>query len=244
MLSRDKFRLLATLRTPPTLSDNILSLFSEGYRRRLEKAKRITEERIERLNAEIDALNTQISGIHDIWPGYPPDWRERQDKIRDRDNYSCTECGVEARQLHLHHRRPIRQGGTHRLDNLVLLCAECHSEAHGGKEFKYKGPQDVNDSSPNALEKKIALINKAIADKKDVQFRYKKPDGTITSRAVTPKELRKLSIRELRTLVGPQATIEREGRLCMFGYCHLRQEKRTFAVDRIYKLTLKQKSTL
>lgn len=235
-LSRKETALLAALQQPLTLGDHIVIFISERYRSRILQQKQLLKDRIQRTRDQLQTTKADLLQIHDVWPTYPPDWDERRALVRDRDNYGCAECGV-GNKLHLHHRRPIRQGGTHRLDNLVLLCASCHSEAHGGKEFKYRGPQHVDDNSSNTFEKKLALINRAIADEKDVHFRYKKRDGTVTSRTVTPRELRKLSVAELRALLGRKVKIEREGRLCLFGYCHLRRDKRTFAIDRMYKLT-------
>jgi 5-methylcytosine-specific restriction endonuclease McrA len=235
-LSRLEITLIAEIRQPLTFGDYVTMLFSERRGREILQQKQSLKERIEETRSQLQATKATLIQVHDVWPGYPPDWEERRSLARDRA-YGCAECGVGG-TLHLHHRRPIRQGGTHRLDNLVLLCVSCHSEAHGGKEFKYRGPQDVDDNAPNLFEKKLALINHAISERRDVHFRYKKPDGTITARTVTPRELRKLTVAELRFLLGPKVKIEREGRLCLFGYCHLRNEKRTFAIDRIYKLTL------
>jgi len=84
----------------------------------------------------------------------------------------------------------------------------------------------------------INLINEAIALGKDVHFRYEKKDGTVTRRTVTPREMRRLSIRELQALIGNDVMITREGRLCMFGHCHLRDADRVFAVDRMQSLSL------
>lgn len=237
-LSRLEMTLLAERQRPVTFGKRVALLFSEASRQTDIRHRREITVRIQQIQAALQSTKATLVQIHDVWPGYPPDWNQRREYIRDRDDYCCAECGVVDR-LQLHHRRPIRQGGTHRLENLVLLCASCHSEAHGGKEFKYRGPQDVNDDLPNAFEKKLALINKAIAEKKDVHFRYKKRDGTITERSVTPRELRKLSIEEIQFLIGDKVPIKKEGRLCLFGYCHLRRDKRTFAIDRIYKLRLR-----
>jgi hypothetical protein len=84
----------------------------------------------------------------------------------------------------------------------------------------------------------INLINEAIAAGRKVSFRYEKADGTITWRTVTPRELRRLAIPELQRLVGVDVTIRKEGRLCMFGHCHLRGADRVFAIDRIQDLRL------
>ena len=127
-------------------------------------------------------------------------------------------------------------GGTNRLDNIALLCEECHKEAHGGRTFRY---EDRDGTEPTTIEKKIALLSRALAQRKDIRFRYKKPDGTVTQRTVTPRQLRKLTIEELQALLGKKAKIEKEGKLCLFGYCHLRRANRTFAVHRMQRVELR-----
>ena len=46
--------------------------------------------------------------------------------------FSCARCEVEpARQLlHLHHIVPVDQGGPNTIDNVILLCRECHRAEH------------------------------------------------------------------------------------------------------------------
>jgi 5-methylcytosine-specific restriction endonuclease McrA len=52
----------------------------------------------------------------------------------ERDNYTCQECGRVGKSgkggysLHVHHKMPVRLGGTHTLDNLVTVCASCHKK--------------------------------------------------------------------------------------------------------------------
>jgi HNH endonuclease len=179
------------------------------------------------LSSQIDSITEKLRGLYDVWPNYPPDWEQRRQFAIQRDGKTCAKCGVDER-LHLHHKRAIREGGSHRLTNLVLLCEVCHSDAHGGTTFHY---QEGNDNQ-TSVEKRIRLISEAIALGRDVHFRYEKYDGTITRRTVTPRELRKLSNSELKSLSG-RDVIRKEGRLCMFGYCHLREADRVFAIDRI-----------
>jgi hypothetical protein len=182
-------------------------------------------------------LAEQLKHIYDVWPTYPPDWAERRKHTWRQNGPGCSRCG-EITLLHLHHRRPIHEGGTHRIENLALLCEACHSDAHGGRRFRSRNEMPVEDNSHRALEVRIRRINEAIANGGDVGFQYSKRDGTVTKRTVTPREIRKLTIAELRALVGRYDSIQREGRLCMFGYCHLRGAGRTFAVDRIRNLRL------
>jgi hypothetical protein len=229
--------LFAQLRQPLKFGDQVASLFSGQSRRRIALHRQILTDRIEQLRGEQEQLKIDITQLHDFWLKYPPDWDQRRSLVRARDGYGCAECGVGG-QLHLHHRRPLGQGGTNRIDNLVLLCASCHSAAHGGAHFKFNGPQNIDDGAPNAFERKVALINKAISAKRDIHFRYKKPNGATTHRTIAPRELRKLNSAELRALLGPKTKIPLEGRLCVFGHCHLREEKRTFAIDRISSLRL------
>lgn len=43
----------------------------------------------------------------------------------------CAVCGFAvASVLHLHHRVPVSKGGTNRIDNVVLLCPNCHALVH------------------------------------------------------------------------------------------------------------------
>lgn len=171
-LSHTQAVLLAELQKPISVGVQIAMFFSKSRRADVLSQKQFLAVQVKETRKKIQSTKATLTQVHDVWPGYPPDWDQRRELVRVRDNFCCAECGVND-TLQLHHRRAIREGGTHRLDNFVFLCAVCHSEAHGGKELKYKGPHSVDDNSPNAIERKIALINKAIAENKDVYFRYK-----------------------------------------------------------------------
>lgn len=227
-------RLLDELRKPLGFIDNISLIFSRSRQIELLAAKQRLADQIRAAREEREATLAKIRLIYDLWPTYPPDWDERQRLVNARDHYSCSECGVSG-QLHLHHIRALNEGGTNRLENLALLCEQCHSAKHGGRKFKY---EDRRINEPSTIEKKIELLNKALSQHKDVRFRYKKPDGATTTRKVTPSEMRKLTIPELQNLLGRKVKIEKEGKLCLFGYCHLRRAKRTFAVHRMQRIEL------
>ena len=47
----------------------------------------------------------------------------------DRDDWRCVRCGSPLR-LEMHHCRPLDKGGPHTLDNVLMLCADCHIDAH------------------------------------------------------------------------------------------------------------------
>ncbi|PSQ13219.1 hypothetical protein BRC98_01875 [Halobacteriales archaeon QS_7_68_65] len=61
---------------------------------------------------------------------YPDDWDTRRERVLDRDNYRCQECGKENTVLQVHHITPISEGGSHELDNLRSICRSCHAGEH------------------------------------------------------------------------------------------------------------------
>lgn len=73
---------------------------------------------------------------------YPPDWDKnrsdiddakggRREAIIEYQDYKCGRCRADIRSGgHCHHYRPISEGGTHELQNLVALCTPCHKLIH------------------------------------------------------------------------------------------------------------------
>lgn len=55
------------------------------------------------------------------------EWFEIRLAVLARDNYCCTQCGSKD-NLHVHHNQARREGGTHQMDNLQTLCAQCHAQ--------------------------------------------------------------------------------------------------------------------
>lgn len=66
------------------------------------------------------------------------DWYRQRRRALDRDDYLCQNCGVEVgwktdpetADAHVHHKTPVMRGGTHKLENLETLCADCHRKHH------------------------------------------------------------------------------------------------------------------
>lgn len=58
-------------------------------------------------------------------------WKWLAKAIRRRDGLRCKSCGKTDRPLHVHHKRPVADGGSYWPVNLVTLCAGCHERAHG-----------------------------------------------------------------------------------------------------------------
>ena len=58
--------------------------------------------------------------IRDGWT-----WGEIRARVHERDG-ACVRCG-SGRRLHVHHRIPLRDGGSNELSNLELVCHRCHT---------------------------------------------------------------------------------------------------------------------
>lgn len=55
-------------------------------------------------------------------------WDRRARQVRERDDYTCQQCGKQSddRDLDVHHIIPIASGGTNSPENLMTLCRSCH----------------------------------------------------------------------------------------------------------------------
>jgi DEAD/DEAH box helicase domain-containing protein len=66
---------------------------------------------------------------------YGPQWKILRKKTLSRDQYRCQSCGhpFETRQLHIHHKIPLRMfrnsSRANQLSNLITLCTTCHASA-------------------------------------------------------------------------------------------------------------------
>ncbi|WP_375142034.1 HNH endonuclease [Natronoarchaeum rubrum] len=57
----------------------------------------------------------------------------QRDRILRRDNNRCPRCQTSS-PLEVHHIIPVSRGGTKDDGNLVTLCENCHTAAHGGSK--------------------------------------------------------------------------------------------------------------
>jgi 5-methylcytosine-specific restriction endonuclease McrA len=59
-------------------------------------------------------------------------YSELRNQVLARDGWRCQSCG-SARNLQVHHLRARSKLGDDALQNLISLCADCHTQLHGNK---------------------------------------------------------------------------------------------------------------
>jgi len=170
-----------------------------------------TDLEVQRLEHDVELNGCRLRELWDFWPEYPPDWDQRQQAARTAAG-SCERC-LSNRHLHVHHRVRIGNGGNHRPENLEVLCEKCHGREHGkdfsGREFK-------DEAHPSVFAQRIVILRSAIANQQAVHFSYRKYDGESSTRTISPKLIKQ---------VGQS--------LCVEGWCHLRNDTRSFAIRRM-----------
>lgn len=63
-------------------------------------------------------------------------WEFNKKKALERDRHTCQLCGAEenGRKHDVHHIKPVRQGGSNYIGNLITLCQICHREIEAENE--------------------------------------------------------------------------------------------------------------
>jgi len=65
-----------------------------------------------------------------------PQWQKKRLEVFERAGWLCQLCGNDTKQLHVHHPKYVAGRAPWEYDNLISLCAGCHSAVHG----KENGP--------------------------------------------------------------------------------------------------------
>ena len=182
--------------------------------RRMVEVSSAVDRQMAYIRDELSRAGERLAAIHDVWTTYPPDWDMRRAGAIAAQA-QCEDCRSRS-GLHVHHRRPVGQGGTHKPANLVVLCRRCHAKHHGGANL---GARAVAVSPRHT--KKIQTLQLAIDEGRRVSFHYEKYGGERTSRSMLPKCFE---------------TVGDYDSLCVRGHCFLRNEERIFAVRRMSRL--------
>lgn len=82
--------------------------------------------------------------LHHLWQGGRIWWRGKEwdtikYKVRQRDNFTCQDCGISENEhilkwnqpLHVHHINPYRKSSDNSMENLITYCCKCHRKAEG-----------------------------------------------------------------------------------------------------------------
>jgi 5-methylcytosine-specific restriction endonuclease McrA len=144
------------------------------------------------------------------------EWTRLRSAALRNAGYVCSNCG-EPDYLHVHHIKPLSLGGQNALDNLRVLCADCHSEAHGF-EFTGSGRTDPEyGSRANIRDPKVKALVRAIDESTSVRFGYTRADGQTSVRHALPLDV----------------NLGRRNRIYLKAYDHRRRAERNFRVSRI-----------
>lgn len=65
--------------------------------------------------------------------------KEMRNKIKERDNFKCCNCGKRFVYLEIDHIIPVCEGGNNDESNLQTLCSECNRQ----KEFNRRKNNDI-----------------------------------------------------------------------------------------------------
>ena len=181
------------------------------------------------IEKKINSSKNKLKKIYDYWPTYPPDMDERREEVLEKHNHLCSQNGCYEREnLHVHHIKFIKNGGMHKLDNLVVLCEEHHQAKH---KHKFKVNFEKNKRSYYSI--RLDRINKAIEDNNEITFRhFRFSEKKWISRHIIPKKITK------EVYINGELFENNNEYLYVQGHCHLRNENRTFRIDRIRNLKL------
>ena len=223
------------------------SRFSKAYsatkRRKLgSQGSSWKQEKITELNARLNQIRHEeqthqrqyadiIETCIKYWPDYPPEpfWSRLQELKHSRQRGKCKDC---ERRLgnwsgHLHHKKPLSMGGTNDSRNLVLLCGRCHQKRHshlfsGVGKIKVGSLRDYQSLTINER------LRLSLSEGKKIFIKCQDMSGVRTERWVKIKEF----IYESRN----------GSRIWIKSHCYLREDERSFRVDRIQSASDRRRS--
>lgn len=161
---------------------------------------------------------------------YDTTWDDIKDTVYKKYGYKCSICG-KTNNLQIHHKIPIKNGGTNDLFNLIPLCIDCHEKIH-----KFKIGNDNSDVPKNYgfNNKKQNIWIEAINKKSKIKIRYSASEhyknGEVTERIIISEKI----------LLGCEIDNEYinhsnydKYKTFIKAFCLLRNDYRTFRLDRI-----------
>lgn len=105
------------------LSATRTALYASGELRHWNEGRHWPVEIREKISAGV------LAGREPAPSYYGPDWQRQRTSALQRDGYACQQCG-SIDSIEVHHWEPYRFSFDNSLDNLVVLCADCHIDMH------------------------------------------------------------------------------------------------------------------
>lgn len=172
------------------------------------------------------------------WPGYPPEhfWQQIRSKVISKSKQKCQGCRRRTSEGgQVHHKIPLSMGGTNEIGNLVYLCVNCHQKRHSHK-FSYKQAGSY-DKTASQIKKKKQYKDLNIKERLDlaqsrnskIWIQYVDENGEITDRWV------RVINRFKEKKVPRREYVE--------VHCYMRDDKRTFRLDRIKRASQRELKT-
>ena len=166
-------------------------------------------------------------------------WFKVREKVFEKYGRYCSMCGSE-QNVQVHHKIPIRDGGTNELENLIPLCRDCHQEIH---HFVFcENPKIISSKYGQYTQKKNKfkkgfLILYAIKHNYRLKIKYKthKFQAGIEEniRIIQPKKIRYgYEMTDNEFIMNAQYRKEFE-LIFVIAFCEMRQAKRIFRLDRM-----------
>ena len=198
--------------------------FETYQKKRIKFAKKYYE-----IEKKIKKINNKLVKIYDYWPTYPPDMKQRRKEVLNKYGFKCAETGcTETSGLHIHHVKYIKNGGMHKIDNLIPLCENHHQRKHN-----HKFSEIYENDKKSFYSRRLNEINKAIESGKEIKFRhYKFKEKKWLNRHVRPNKVTK------EVYINGELFDNSSENLYVQGYCYLRDDQRTFRIDRIRGLKI------
>lgn len=119
---------------------------------------------------------------------YPKNWNEISKNLRDKNNWICNDCGKDflnnKSNLHVHHKDGRK--GVLALENLEVVCVDCHS-----KKFGHGHVKNIFSQPASSTSKTTTLISSSQKNKLDNFIKH-------PERYATNSEKSKLKVQELQ----------------------------------------------
>ncbi|WP_324736392.1 HNH endonuclease signature motif containing protein [Thermococcus sp. SY098] len=132
--------------------------------------------------------------------------------IMEAVGFKCEVCGkkLPPSALHIHHITPVSEGGTNRVDNIIVVCANCHNLIHRANKYPREKLRKIARNRSKKVKEQIRQILSRNKSKKSTKSK---------SRSLFDAEISTFSI---SSLLGSSSS-KRKG--------HRKKEKNPFDIE-------------